>query len=83
MEGSHDHFGNIGMTLTHPQEYYDIDEVSEDRQGDTVSSRMPRSTISLKSAAAMPASTGTRNGIMQQVETGIEQTVSDAEVIAT
>ena len=22
----HDHFGNIGMTLTHPQEYYDIDE---------------------------------------------------------
>ena len=22
----HDHFGNIGMTITHPQEYYDIDE---------------------------------------------------------
>ena len=22
----HDHYGNIGMTLTHPQEYYDIDE---------------------------------------------------------
>lgn len=22
----HDHFGNIGMTLTHPQEYFDIDE---------------------------------------------------------
>ncbi len=22
----HDYFGNIGMTLTHPQEYYDIDE---------------------------------------------------------
>lgn len=21
----HDHFGNIGMTITHPQEYYDID----------------------------------------------------------
>ena len=22
----HDHFSNIGMTITHPQEYYDIDE---------------------------------------------------------
>lgn len=22
----HDHFGNIGMTITHPQEYFDIDE---------------------------------------------------------
>ena len=22
----HDYFGNIGMTITHPQEYYDIDE---------------------------------------------------------
>ena len=22
----HNHFGNIGMTITHPQEYYDIDE---------------------------------------------------------
>lgn len=27
----HDHFGNIGMTITHPQEYYDIDEYLNSR----------------------------------------------------
>ena len=78
----HDHFGNIGMTLTHPQEYYDIDEYL--KTGKVIPGFQNAKKYNLfEECCGYACMNWYKEWYLQQVETGIEQTKSDAEVIAT
>ena len=78
----HDHFGNIGMTLTHPQEYYDIDEYL--KTGKVIPGFQNAKKHNLfEECCGYACMNWYKEWYMKQIDTGIEQKVNDAEVIAT
>ena len=78
----HDHFGNIGMTLTHPQEYYDIDEYL--KTGKVIPGFQNAKKHKLfEECCGYACMNWYKEWYMKQTDTGIEQKVNDAEVVAT
>ncbi|MFW5475800.1 MAG: hypothetical protein ACOCPE_03375, partial [Segatella copri] len=78
----HDHFGNIGMTLTHPQEYYDIDEYL--KTGKVIPGFQNAKKHNLfEECCGYACMNWYKEWYMKQTDTGIEQKVNDAEVVAT
>ena len=78
----HDHFGNIGMTLTHPQEYYDIDEYL--KTGKVIPGFQNAKKHHLfEECCGYACMNWYKEWYMKQTDTGIEQNVNDEEVIAT
>ena len=78
----HDHYGNIGMTLTHPQEYYDIDEYL--KTGKVIPGFQNAKKHKLfEECCGYACMNWYKEWYMKQTDTGIEQNVNDEEVIAT
>ena len=78
----HDHYGNIGMTITHPQEYYDIDEYL--KTGKVIPGFQNAKKHNLfEECCGYACMNWYKEWYMKQTDTGIEQKVNDAEVIAT
>ena len=78
----HDHFGNIGMTITHPQEYYDIDEYL--KTGKVIPGFQNAKKHNLfEECCGYACMNWYKEWYMKQTDTGIEQNVNDEEVIAT
>ena len=78
----HDHFGNIGMTLTHPQEYYDIDEYL--KTGKVIPGFQNAKKRNLfEECCGYACMKWYKEWYMKQTDTGIEQKMNDAEVVAT
>lgn len=78
----HDHYGNIGMTLTHPQEYYDIDEYL--KTGKVIPGFQNAKKHKLfEECCGYACMNWYKEWYMKQMDTGIEQNVNDEEVIAT
>lgn len=78
----HDYYGNIGMTITHPHEYYDIDEYL--KTGKVIPGFQNAKKHNLfEECCGYACMNWYKEWYLQQVGTGIEQTMSDAEVIAT
>ena len=78
----HDHYGNIGMTITHPQEYYDIDEYL--KTGKVIPGFQNAKKHKLfEECCGYACMNWYKEWYMKQTDTGIEQNVNDEEVIAT
>ena len=78
----HDHFGNIGMTLTHPQEYYDIDEYL--KNGKVIPGFQNAKKHHLfEECCGYACMNWYKEWYLKQTSTGIETKVNDAEVAYT
>ena len=78
----HDHFGNIGMTLTHPQEYYDIDEYL--KNGKVIPGFQNGKKHHLfEECCGYACMNWYKEWYLKQTSTGIETKVNDAEVAYT
>ena len=78
----HDHFGNIGMTITHPQEYYDIDEYL--RSGKVIPGFQNAKKHGLfEECCGYACMNWYKEWYLKQTSTGIETKVNDAEVAYT
>ena len=78
----HDHFGNIGMTITHPQEYYDIDEYL--KSGKVIPGFQNAKKHHLfEECCGYACMNWYKEWYLKQTSTGIETKVNDAEVAYT
>lgn len=78
----HDHFGNIGMTLTHPQEYYDIDEYL--RSGKVIPGFQNAKKHGLfEECCGYACMNWYKEWYLKQNTTGIKQLETQADVVST
>ena len=78
----HDHFGNIGMTITHPQEYYDIDEYL--RSGKVIPGFQNAKKHGLfEECCGYACMNWYKEWYLKQNTTGIKQLETQADVVST
>ena len=78
----HDHFGNIGMTITHPQEYYDIDEYL--KTGKVIPGFQNAKKHGLfEECCGYACMNWYKEWYLKQNTTGIKQTETQADVVST
>ena len=78
----HDYFGNIGMTLTHPQEYYDIDEYR--RTGKVIPGFQNAKKHGLfEECCGYACMNWYKEWYLKQNTTGIKQLETQADVVST
>ena len=78
----HDHFGNIGMTITHPQEYYDIDEYLKSGKVQPGLQNAKKHGL-LEECCSYACFNWYKEWYLKQTNTGIETIVDDTEVAYT
>ena len=78
----HDHFGNIGMTITHPQEYYDIDEYLKTGKVQPGLQNAKKHGL-FEECCSYACFNWYKEWYLKQNTTGIKQTETQADVVST
>ena len=78
----HDHFGNIGMTITHPQEYYDIDEYLNSGKVQPGLQNAKKHGL-FEECCSYACFNWYKEWYLKQNTTGIKQTETQADVVST
>lgn len=78
----HDYYGNIGMTITHPQEYYDIDEYLKSGKVQPGFQNAKKHNL-FEECCGDACFKWYKEWYLKQTSTGIETIVNDADVAYT